>query len=374
MLLTENEGKDLLALHGVSVSQGVLVSNAGELSQADLDYPVAIKAQVASGGRGKAGGVKRADDRTEANAVAEEMFSREFNGELPEFLLVEPWLSIDRELYLAVTIDGQAGGYVILYSPAGGVEIEQGAPPVRYEVGPAGNFRGYRLREILTGVEPDAKVRERIIATAARLLAIATSRDCLTVEINPLAVLENGRLLAADAKIVRDESAAFRAKDIRQALEKSRTQQPQGIAAALENSLMLVWLDGNIGLISGGAGMTMAAMDSISAAGGNPACFLDCSANPTPAGYRMAFDLLDSEPKVKVILVSIFGGGTQMDRVARVMSEIMAARKSVKPVVFRLNGTNAEKVADVFQPAGLNNHSTLENAVQEAVSMGSSAS
>ena len=132
---------------------------------------------------------------------------------------------------------------------------------------------------------------------------------------------------------------------------------------------MLVWLDGEVGLISGGAGMTMASMDLIGDAGGRPACFLDCSNNPTPDGYRLAFDLLDQAPAVKVILVSIFGGLTQMDRVARVMKDIMQQRRSRKPVVFRLNGTNAKQVADIFAGTGLSNHATLESAVAEAVAI-----
>lgn len=371
MLLTENEGKELLALHGISVPKGILISSADELSRATIEYPVAIKAQVASGGRGKAGGVQKAVNVLEANAAVVDMLGRQFGDELPEALLIEPWLPISRELYLAVTADGQAGGYVVLYSPSGGVEIEEGEPPARYEVGPPSNFRGYRLREILSDVEPDPKVRERVVSIAAILLAIAAGRDCLTAEINPLAVLENGAFVAADAKIVRDESAAFRALDIHRSMMKERRRQPRATADALDHALMLVWLEGDIGLISGGAGMTMAAMDSIDLAGGRPACFLDCSANPTPSGYRTAFNLLDSEPNVRVILISIFGGGTQMDRVARVMSEIMAERKSSKPVIFRLNGTNAAMIDDVFAPAGLRNHATLEDAVQEAVSIGS---
>jgi succinyl-CoA synthetase beta subunit len=113
----------------------------------------------------------------------------------------------------------------------------------------------------------------------------------------------------------------------------------------------------------------MATMDLIGDAGGRPACFLDCSANPTPGGYRLAFDLLDHDPKVKVILISIFGGLTQMDRVARVMREIIQERKSRKPVVFRLNGTNASRVGEIFSGSGLRNHAELEDAVAEAVAI-----
>ncbi len=130
---------------------------------------------------------------------------------------------------------------------------------------------------------------------------------------------------------------------------------------------MLVRLEGDVGLISGGAGMTMAVMDLIEKAGGQPACFLDCSANPTPAGYRLAFSLLDNADEVGAILISIFGGATQMERVAQVLTDIMAERQAAKPVVFRLDGTNADQASEIMRDAGLINHATLEDAVANAV-------
>lgn len=369
MLLTEHEGKRLLAAAGIAIPGGFVVRSAGALARRNVAYPVAVKTQVAAGGRGKAGGVVRACSRREAQNAVSRLLRTSVNGETPRAVLIEPWLEIQRELYLSVTVDPAAEGYVVLYSPRGGVEIETGKPPARYDVGPAREFRAYRLREVLTTVETDAAVRERVIALARRLVALAAARDCTTVEINPLAKLADGSLTAADAKIVRDEYAGFRAADITATLEAARHREPRPISRALAGNLMLVWLDGEVGLISGGAGMTMATMDLIGDAGGKPACFLDCSANPTPTGYRLAFELLDGEPKVKVILVSIFGGLTQMDRVARVMKEIMAGRRSRKPVVFRLNGTNAKRVDEIFAEAGLRNHAALENAVAEAVAL-----
>jgi len=369
MLLTEYEGKRLLRHAGIKVPQGILLRNPDALARRRLAYPVAVKAQVSSGGRGKAGGVIRAATSAVARAAARQVFATRFSGEKPSAVLIEPWLAISRELYLSVTVDPAAEGYVVLYSPRGGVDIEQSGPPVRYDIGPASRFRGYRLREIISAAEPEATVREKVIALARRLVETASSQDCVTIEINPLALLSDGSLVAADAKVVRDEYAAFRSADIRAAIDTARAREPRPIARSLAGNLMLIWLDGNVGLISGGAGMTMATMDLIGSAGGRPACFLDCSANPTPTGYRLAFDLLDREPKVKVILVSIFGGLTQMDRVARVMKDIMGERKSRKPVVFRLNGTNATRVAEIFAGGALHNYATLEDAVAEAVSI-----
>lgn len=369
MLLTEYEGKSLLCAHGIRTPGGTLIRRPAQLRRLRLTYPVALKAQVRAGGRGKAGGIARADDEASAQAAALRLFGLRFGDEPVRALLVEPWVQAARELYLAVTVDGNAGGYVVLYAPSGGMDVEQAPDLLRFPVGAPGHFRGHRLRAALLSVEPDAALRERIVALARRLLEIASTRDCITVEINPLFVLDDGNLVAADAKVVRDEAAAFRQDDVARAIERDRRALPRPLREALAGDLMLVWLDGEIGLISGGAGMTMAAMDLIADTGCRPACFLDCSANPTPDGYRLAFRLLDREPRVKAILVAIFGGGTHMDRVARTMSDIMRTRRSNKPVVFRLNGTQAERVPAVFEAAGLVNHVTIEDAVAQVAQL-----
>jgi len=366
MLITEHEGKALLEAHGVPVPPGSVIRNAAQARRWRHGFPVAVKAQVASGGRGKAGGVVKAGSGEEAEAAAHELFAREFNGERPGALLMEPWLDHPRELYLGITVDGSTGGYAVLYSPTGGVEVEQQAP-VKYAFGAPGNFRTHELRRLLTTIEQDGSVRERVIALARRLLYMTTAIDAMTIEVNPLALMPDGKLLALDAKVVRDEAAAFRHADVTAAMEQMRRREHPTVAKAIKGNLTMVWLDGNVGLISGGAGMTMAVMDLVADAGARPACFLDCSSNPTPAGYALAFKLLDAEPQVKAILVSIFGGGTHMDRVARVMNEIMKKRRSRKPVVFRMNGTGRERADEVMRAAGLYNHPTIESAVDAVI-------
>jgi succinyl-CoA synthetase beta subunit len=367
MLMTEHEGKDLLAAHGIAVPKGELLRRPEQAHRWRGGFPVAVKAQVSSGGRGKAGGVLRVEDAEEARAAALQLLSGRCGGERPSAVLLEPWLEHARELYLGVAVDGAAGGYVVLYAPHGGVDVESTAP-CRYAFGTPDAFRAHELRRALAGAEADAAVRERVVALARRLVFLARAIDALTIEINPLAVMPDGKLVALDAKVVRDESAAFRQRDIGAALERARKKERRTVARALEGNLMMVWLDGSVGLVSGGAGMTMAAMDLVADAGERPACFLDCSSNPTPPGYALAFELLDAEPAVKAILVSIFGGGTHMDRVARVMADIMKKRRSGKPVVFRMNGTGRERADALMSEAGLYNHPTIESAVDAIVS------
>lgn len=367
MLLTETEGKALLSAAGVAVPAGVTLRSPAGLKRLKLPFPVAVKAQVASGGRGKAGGVRRASDLAEAEKASEAILATRFQGEKPRALLVERWLDVAREVYLSVTIDGRAGGYVLLYASLGGVEIESEPPPLRYEIGAPRNFRAAALRQLIEPAESDPSLRERIVALARRLLFLAVSRDCTTVEINPLLLLKDGSLIAGDAKVVRDDSAAYRQGDIAAALAAQKAREDTDVRRCQEANLMLVWLEGSIGLLSSGAGMTMAAMDAIESAGGKPACFLDCSGNPTPAGFDLAFHLLDRKPQVQAILVSMFGGGLQMDRVARTLTDLMARRRSAKPVIFRLNGTNADKASALLDDKGLVNYPTLELAVAAAV-------
>ena len=373
MMILEHEAKALLRSVGVAVPQGTLIK-PGTRAPRVREYPVAVKAQVRSGGRGKQGGVIRADNATALKAAARKLFATAFAGEKPEALLADPWLPIDRELYLSVTIDGSAEGYVVLYSPKGGVDIEQATPPARYPIGAPWKFRAHELRAVLETVEKDFQLRERVIFLAQRLVETAAARDCTTIEINPLARLQDGELVALDAKIVYDDWAHYRNADILAQRVGEKRRVDKLLRASLEMGHMYVKLDGDIGLISGGAGLTMGAMDMIRQLGGKPACFLDASPGPTSTrGYQPAFAMLDADPAVKVILVSVFGGGTHMNRVARSMKENMAMRKSKKPVVFKLDGTYVDQVPGIFDTFGATNHASLEAAVKEAIKLARAA-
>jgi succinyl-CoA synthetase beta subunit len=374
MMLLEYEGKALLRSVGIRVPNGLVISSIENLLSAlessPLSYPLAVKAQIESGGRGKAGGIIRAENDDQVIAACTQLFASQINGMSPSAVLIEPWLQIQRELYLSVVVEGASDGYAVLFSAVGGVEVEERNRLVKFPVGTPWRFRSHELRAILETTELDFQVREKVIVLAQRLVATAASRDCTTIEINPLAVLADGDLVALDAKVIFDEWAAFRSQAIQEVKQRSKDRAPDLLQRCLEMQHMYVSLDGDIGLISGGAGMTMAAMDLIQELGGRPACFLDCSPGPTSTrGYRPAFALLDADPQVRVVLVSIYGGGTQMQRVANAMKEVMSERTSTKPVVFRLNGTNVDQVPAIFAEFGATNHARLEDAVISAVAL-----
>jgi succinyl-CoA synthetase beta subunit len=368
MMMLEWEGKALLRDGGIPTPDGQVVACVAEY--VPTHFPVAVKAQVRSGGRGKAGGVLRAESADQVCDAVDRLLAMQFGGDAPEAALIEPWTPFERELYLSVVVDGAASGYALLYGPHGGIDIEDDPPPARYDIGPAHWFRAWQFRAAIEAAEPDVAVRERIVALGERLLRLAAARDCTTIEINPLVVLADGGLLALDAKVVRDDWAHFRQRDTATMLEADKRRQHKLLQDCLDMQHMYVRLDGEVALISGGAGMTMAAMDMIKDMGGRPACFMDCSPGPASTrGYTPAFAMLDADPAVKVILVSVFGGGTHMDRVAAAMHDILPTRTSRKPVVFRLDGTHVDQVDGILADVGARNHPSLESAVRAAVEL-----
>jgi succinyl-CoA synthetase beta subunit len=363
MMLTEAAGKQLLRSAAIPTPAGSEVTSWADAEAHELPpFPVAVKAQVASGGRGKAGGVVRCDSPGALRAGLEHVLGLEFNGERALTALVEPWLAIERELYLSLVVDSRADGFRLLYAPDGGVDIESSHPIADYPFGRLADYRGHQLRRALAGVEDDLALVEKLVRTAGKLVRLASASECTTVEINPLAILADGALVAADAKVVLDDAAGFRNHFTEQALREARRHETGAARACRAANLAYVQLDGTVGLISGGAGMTMSAMDTIADAGLRAACFLDISGNPTPAGLTVALQALTG-PDTEAVLVSIFGGGLFVDRIARSLLELLQKADVAKPVTFRLAGAGAADATRILQAAGQVNHATLEGAV-----------
>jgi succinyl-CoA synthetase beta subunit len=362
-MLTEAAGKQLLRSASVPTPAGVEVSSWADAEAGELPaYPVAVKAQVASGGRGKAGGVVRCDSPSMLRAGLEHVLSLDFNGERARTALVEPWLDIERELYMSLVVDSRADGFRLFYAPEGGIDIESSDTVVGYPFGRLADYRGYRLRRALVEVESDLSLVEKLVRTGGKLVRLAGARECTTVEINPLVLLPDGSLLAADAKVVLDDAASFRNQFTEQALREVQQHEAGPALACRAANLAYVRLEGTVGLISGGAGMTMSAMDTIADAGMRAACFLDVSGNPTPDGLAVALKTLSGD-EIDAILVSIFGGGLFVDRIARSILRYLETGDLAKPIVFRLAGAGAAEATKILKEAGHVNHATLESAV-----------
>lgn len=366
--LSEYLSKKLLARFGLPVESGILAGTSDQAAEAvrALGSPVVIKAQLPVGGRGKAGAIRRADSPEEAVSAFQAVTAIRF-GELQACeVLVDRWQQCASEYYLGVVADAELAWPVVLFSAGGGVDVEAAGGVRRIPLREDGSMPAAILRQAAYAAGVPAQVVERLIGVAHGLVRAYFALDARLVEVNPLGLKEDGRLIALDARLIVDDHALFRQPEL---LKLSREMRPRRREEFVreETRLEFVQLDGWLGLISGGAGMTMAAMDLIADLGGEPACFLDCSNNPTPEGYGAALDLLLEDPRVRAILISIFGGLTLMDRVARTLVKLFAERDIRKPITLRLMGTNGEVANAILREAGLKNHGTLEEAVAAAV-------
>ena len=355
MNLHEYQAKELFRGGGIPVPTGKVASSPEEAVAAahSLGGNVwVVKAQVHAGGRGKAGGVKLARDADAVRAAAAAMLGTRLvtkqtgpEGLPVERVYVESGSDIARELYVSMTLNRERGRIALIASSAGGMEIEEvaAATPEKIlsvDVHPAAGLQGYQVREIAYGLKLDSHLIKQFQALAAALYRLYVEKDLSLVEINPLIVTKQGSLLALDAKIDVDGNALFRHPELAQLRDASQEDPMERRASEYE--LNYVSLDGDIACMVNGAGLAMATMDLIKLHGGAPANFLDVGGGATAERVTAAFELILSNPRVRAVLVNIFGGIVRCDLIAE--GVIQAVKKvGVKvPVVARLEGTNAE--------------------------------
>jgi succinyl-CoA synthetase beta subunit len=368
--LLEYQAKRLLADFGLPVPDGELARDLETaLSAAEkIGYPVMVKSQVPVGGRGKAGGIRRADDPDALAGALRGVLEAPISGMTAVDALIEPCTASEQEIYLSATVDGVHCGPVIMFGAAGGIEVESAggveAVPLRED----GTVPAARLRQVARSQGLEPRIAQSVTGLAEILARALLSTEARLIECNPVGITADLRLLALDVRVLVDESALPRHPALSR-LVRARSVVPEEERIRDEARLEYVPVGGNIGLISGGAGMTMAAMDLIDARGGSAACFLDCSANPTPQGYGAALQILESDPSVDVILVSIFGGLTMVDRVARTFINLFSSTTMTKPVVCRLMGSNVDGADQALVEVGLTNYRHLEDAVDAAVEL-----
>ncbi len=367
---TEHLSKRLLGRFGLPVPPGRLASTADQAAEgaALLGVPVAVKAQVPVGGRGKAGAIRRADTPADAAAAFHVVTGLQISGLQTVEVLVEPWQPCAAEYYLAVVVDAAACGPVLLFSASGGVDVESAGAVCRLPLREDNTLPASALRRAAYARgAPGSVVEQLLIIPIAEGLARAhIALDAVLIEVNPLGVRPDGKLTALDARVVLDDHALHRQPELERLVAEMRPRRSEDLVRDAVR-LEYVRLEGWLGLISGGAGMTMAVMDLIADLGGAPACFLDCSVNPTSAGYGAALDLLLGDAPVRAILISIFGGLTRVDLVAHALVKLLAHRHPQKPITLRLAGTNGERANAILAAAGLVNHRSLEEAISAAI-------
>jgi succinyl-CoA synthetase beta subunit len=364
MKLFEYQAKEVFARYGIPVPPGTVITQPGEVDNLSLKYPVVLKAQVLVGGRGKAGGIKIAGSPQEARAHAEAILGMTIKGERVRALLVAEAVDIEKEYYLAFTVDRSARRVVAVASEAGGVDIEEVARAtpekiVKAPVDPYLGFQPFQARALGRRLGLTGRTLTEFAGIAYSLYRLLREEDAELAEINPLA-LTNGRLVAIDAKLILDDNAAYRHPDRPADQEMTELER-----MAKEHDLSYVELDGDIAIIGNGAGLVMSTLDMVAHFGGRPANFLDVGGGASTEAMKQALAIATRKPGVRALFVNIFGGITRCDDIAR---GIVENRPSV-PMVVRLTGTNEEEGRAILEAQGIRAFTDPVEAAREAVQL-----
>ena len=365
MKIHEYQAKALLREFAVPVPAGEAARTPAEAKAvaARLGGRVVVKAQVHAGGRGKAGGIKLADDPVAAEAAAQTILGMRLKtpqtppeGIAVRSVLVEQASAVERELYLSITLDRARSTHVVMASQAGGMEIEEVAAQspekiLREWAHPALGLADHQARRLAFGLGLAGEQQKQGVALIRSLFTLYLAKDCSLAEINPLVVTRDGRVLALDAKLNFDDNALYRHDEIR-ALRDANEEDPLDVEAS-KYGLNYIKLDGNVGCMVNGAGLAMATMDIIKLAGGEPANFLDVGGGASPEQIENAFRILSSDARVKAVFINVFGGILRVDRLAEGIIGAVKKLGLTLPVVLRAEGTNVELGKKMLAESGL---------------------
>ena len=378
MDLYEYQGKQLFARFGIPVSDGRLATTPEEARAAaeEIGGSVVVKAQVLTGGRGKAGGVKLAKDPAEAEARARDILGLDINGHVVRKIWIEQASDIAKEYYLSITFDRGTKQPLFMLTTEGGVEIEQVAEEnpdalARLHVDPLEGFQPYQARRLIYGAGiQDPGEQKQLLGIIEKLYECFVESDAMLTEINPLIVTPDGEVRALDSKFTVDDSALFRHPDIAEMRDVEAADPHERLAR--EKGVTYVKLDGNVGILGNGAGLSMSTVDVVVVAGGRPANFCDLGGGGDAQGVVDALEVITSDDQVRSIFFNIFGGITRCDEVARGILAALDQMKIELPIVVRLDGTNAEEGRRLLAEAAAANlyvEPTMLEAAQRAVEL-----
>jgi len=376
--LYEYQGKQLFRRFGIPVSDGRLATAPDEARVAaeELGGPVVVKAQVLTGGRGKAGGVKLADGPGDAEAKARDILGLDIRGHVVRRLWIEQASEIAKEYYLSITFDRGAKKPLYMLTTEGGIEIEQVADEnpdalARLHVDPLEGFQPYQARRLIYGARiGDPNEQKQLLAIIEKLYRCFVEADAMLCEINPLIVTPEGEVRALDSKFTVDDSALFRHPEIAEMRDVEAADPQERFAR--EKGVTYVKLDGDVGILGNGAGLSMSTVDVVVVAGGRPANFCDLGGGGDAQGVVDALEVITSDDQVRSIFFNIFGGITRGDEVARGILAALDQMRIDLPIVVRLDGTNAEEGRRLLAeaaPPNLHVEPTMLEAAQRAVEL-----
>jgi succinyl-CoA synthetase beta subunit len=377
MDLLEYQGKQLFRKHGVPTPDGRPAASVDAAVEAaeELGYPVVIKAQVLIGGRGKAGGIKLAKDRAEAEEAAQAILGMDIKGFTVHELYVEKASEIAEEYYAAILLDRTAKKPLAMFSRMGGMDVEEVAENdpdalIRLHVDPLVGFSDFHARRLAfgAGIAPD--VIRPVGALLAKLYDAFVAEDAVLMEVNPLLVTADRQVVALDAKVTVDGNAMYRHEDT--AAFRNVSDEDEQERMAKERGLTYVKLDGDIGILGNGAGLVMSTLDVVAQAGGSPANFLDAGGGSKAEAIVDAVEVILSDEKVRAVLFNIFGGITRCDEVANGLVTAFGQIDVKVPFVVRLDGTNDKEGREILAKANLPNvtvEQTMDGAAAKVVEL-----
>jgi succinyl-CoA synthetase beta subunit len=365
MKLLEHQGKQLFRDHGIPTPKGAFLASLEEFDaiKDQLSYPAVVKAQVLIGGRGKAGGIQFADDERQAREQARRIIGMDIRGHRVNSVYIEERLEVAKELYAACLIDRTTRKTLLLFSGAGGIEIESVPEDqiAKVTIDPLSGFQPFHARQALAVLDPsiEKEARKQIATMLERLYHAFRKADCELLEINPLVITKDGRVIAADSKAIINDSAHYRQKGFTEADEEKTPLERE----AHQQNIAFIQLDGSIGVIANGAGLTMATLDALNEFGGKAGVFLDLGGTDNPEQVARAMRLM-KKAKPSLILVNLFGGITKCDTVAKGIREVFEKEGLDCPVVTRIKGTNERQAKEILKDAGFKTANTLQEAAK----------
>ncbi len=374
MKLLEYEAKEVFKRYGIPLGMSAIAKTPSEAKDAAaiIGRPVVVKAQVGVGGRGKAGGIKPADTPAQAREVAKQILGMKIKDLTVRKVLVEERLRIEHEIYLGVIIDRAARCYTILASGEGGMNIEEVAVRnpekiVRHNVDPLRGFRSYHANEVAKRLGYSGKKMQQLSDILLRLYKVAYEMDAELTEINPLIETTEG-FIAADARLNIDNNALYRHKELEaKYLESFEGELTPREMEARAMDLTYVELNGDIGIIGNGAGLTMSTLDTVMLYGGRAGNFLDLGGGASPDRVGKAVEFVLKDNRVKALFVNVLGGITRCDDTAKGIIEAREKLGDNKPIVVRMMGTNEEEGKRLLHGAGIETNDTMEEAAQKVV-------
>ncbi|EMR75365.1 succinyl-CoA synthetase (ADP-forming) beta subunit [Thermoplasmatales archaeon SCGC AB-540-F20] len=361
MKLFEYRGKELFDRYGIPVPNGRLVKNEKDFS--GLIFPFVLKAQVPIGGRGKAGGIKSAENPKDAKENFSQIMGMDIKGYKVRKVLAEEKVNIRKELYLSITLDRSKRMSLIMASGEGGMDIESVTDEKIFKewVNPLIGIQSFHIRGIVSKLGLEKEEGKEVAKVISKIYKLFREYDCELVEINPLIIKKDGGVMALDSKVNINDDAMYRHTDIEPEVVELTPLEKD----AKEKGIAFIQLEGNIGVIANGAGLTMATLDALTHYEGKGGVFLDLGGTDDPEKVKQAFELM-KKAKPKVIFLNLFGGITRCDSVAKGVKAVITKEGIDCPVITRIKGCNEEQAKDILKDAGLITGTTLQDAAQKS--------